>query len=50
MSRPPRDPKVQIINRGAITMWLVYGFTLFVAAFIPYSSARLSQCGRGQRP
>ncbi|MGB3013127.1 MAG: HAD-IC family P-type ATPase [Candidatus Nanopelagicales bacterium] len=35
MSRPPRDPKVQIINRGAITMWLVYGFTLFVAAFIP---------------
>jgi len=35
MSRPPRDPKVQIVNRGAVTMWLGYGFTLFLAAFIP---------------
>ncbi len=35
MSRPPRDPKVQIVNRGAVTMWLGYGFTLFIAAFIP---------------
>jgi Ca2+-transporting ATPase len=35
MSRPPRDPKVPITNRSAITWWLVYAMTLFVAAFIP---------------
>ena len=35
MTRPPRDPKVPITNRGAVLMWLLYGATLFVAAFIP---------------
>jgi P-type Ca2+ transporter type 2C len=35
MHRPPRDPKVPITNRGAVTLWLVYGAVLFVAAFIP---------------
>ena len=35
MSRPPRDPKVTITNRGAITLWVVYAATLFVGALIP---------------
>jgi Ca2+-transporting ATPase len=35
MHRPPRDPKKPISNRGAITLWITYGATLFVAAFIP---------------
>jgi Ca2+-transporting ATPase len=35
MHRPPRDPKLPISNRGAITLWVVYGATLFIAAFIP---------------
>ncbi len=35
MNRPPRDPKVPITNRGAITLWVVYAFTLFVAALFP---------------
>jgi Ca2+-transporting ATPase len=35
MHRPPRDPKLPISNRGAVLMWLLYGATLFVAAFIP---------------
>ena len=35
MQRPPRDPKVTITNRSAVTMWGVYAFTLFVAALIP---------------
>ncbi|HET7902839.1 MAG TPA: cation-translocating P-type ATPase [Candidatus Nanopelagicales bacterium] len=35
MSRPPRDPKVTISHRSAVVMWLVYGATLFVAAFLP---------------
>jgi len=35
MSRPPRDPKLPITNRGAIVMWLVYGAVLFLAALAP---------------
>ena len=35
MSRPPRDPKVPITNRKAVTFWLIYGTVLFVAAFFP---------------
>jgi P-type Ca2+ transporter type 2C len=35
MHRPPRDPKLTITNRAAITLWVVYAFTLFVAALIP---------------
>ena len=35
MSRPPRDPKLPITNRRAVTMWVIYGATLFIAAFIP---------------
>ena len=35
MHRPPRDPKLPIANRVAITMWLVYATALFVAAVVP---------------
>jgi Ca2+-transporting ATPase len=35
MSRPPRDPKLPIANRAAITSWIVYAAALFVAAFLP---------------
>ena len=35
MERPPRDPKITITNRGAVTLWVVYALTLFVAALIP---------------
>jgi Ca2+-transporting ATPase len=35
MSRRPRDPKLPIANRGAITAWVIYAFALFVAALLP---------------
>jgi len=35
MHRPPRDPKVPITHRGAVTQWAVYAVTLFVAALVP---------------
>ena len=35
MHRPPRDPKVTISNRAAVTLWVVYAATLFVGAIIP---------------
>ena len=35
MHRPPRDPAVPITNRAAVTAWVVYAVTLFVAAFVP---------------
>jgi Ca2+-transporting ATPase len=35
MHRPPRDPKVGITNRLSVTLWIVYGTVLFIAAFIP---------------
>ena len=35
MHRPPRDPKVPITNRPAIMLWILYAFTLFIAALFP---------------
>jgi Ca2+-transporting ATPase len=35
MDRPPRDPKIPITNRTAISFWILYGAVLFVAALIP---------------
>jgi Ca2+-transporting ATPase len=35
MRRPPRDPKVPITNRAAITRWVLYGAVLFLAALVP---------------
>ena len=35
MKRPPRDPKVTITNRTAVTLWVVYALTLFIAALMP---------------
>jgi Ca2+-transporting ATPase len=35
MHRPPRDPKLTITNRSAVTLWVIYAATLFVAALIP---------------
>ncbi len=35
MHRPPRDPKLPITNRSAITLWAVYAVTLFIGALIP---------------
>ena len=35
MRRKPRDPKLPITNRAAIYSWLLYAFTLFVAALFP---------------
>jgi P-type Ca2+ transporter type 2C len=35
MLHPPRDPKVPITNRTAVLLWILYGATLFVAAFVP---------------
>ena len=35
MSRPPRDPKLPITNRTAITFWVVYALVLFAAAIVP---------------
>src|SRR3954468_17933267 len=35
MSRTPRDPKLPIANRAAITSWIIYAAALFVAAFLP---------------
>jgi len=35
MSRPPRDPNLPITNRNAVTLWVLYGAVLFLAAFFP---------------
>jgi Ca2+-transporting ATPase len=35
MHRPPRDPNLPITNRPAVTLWIVYAATLFIAALIP---------------
>ena len=35
MNRPPRDPRLPITNRGAITLWVVYATVLFLAALTP---------------
>jgi Ca2+-transporting ATPase len=35
MRRPPRDPKLPIANRAAVTTWVAYGLVLFLAALAP---------------
>jgi Ca2+-transporting ATPase len=35
MHRPPRDPKVPITNRAAVTRWAIYGSVLFLAGLVP---------------
>jgi Ca2+-transporting ATPase len=35
MNQPPRDTRVTITNRSAVLLWVLYGATLFVAAFVP---------------
>jgi Ca2+-transporting ATPase len=35
MHRPPRDASVPITNRGAVMLWLLYAFVLFLVAFLP---------------
>jgi P-type Ca2+ transporter type 2C len=35
MSRRPRDPKLPIANRTAITSWLIYAAALFIGALLP---------------
>ncbi|HEY6378054.1 MAG TPA: cation-translocating P-type ATPase [Candidatus Dormibacteraeota bacterium] len=35
MQRPPRDPKVPITNRMAITLWVAYALVLFLGALVP---------------
>ena len=35
MRRPPRDPKLPITNRAAITSWVIYAAVLFLAALAP---------------
>ena len=35
MHRPPRDPSQPITNGAAVTMWVVYGAVLALAAFLP---------------
>ena len=35
MTRPPRDPRLTITNRRAVSLWLLYAGVLFVAALIP---------------
>jgi P-type Ca2+ transporter type 2C len=38
MHRPPRDPSLPITNQQAITLWVVYAATLFIAAMIPLAA------------
>ncbi len=35
MHRPPRDPKMPISNRTAVSYWVLYGAVLAAAAFVP---------------
>jgi Ca2+-transporting ATPase len=35
MSRPPRDPRIPITNRAAVTHWLLYGGVLFLLGLVP---------------
>jgi len=35
MHRPPRDPKLPITNRAAVSWWIVYGAVLFLCALVP---------------
>jgi Ca2+-transporting ATPase len=40
MNRPPRDPKVPITNKAAITRWVLYGAVLFIASLVRSSPGR----------
>jgi len=35
MHRPPRDPKLPIVNRGSVVIWIGYALLLFIAALMP---------------
>ena len=35
MNRRPRDPQLTITNRRAVSLWLLYGAVLFLAALVP---------------
>ncbi len=35
MHRAPRDPKMPISNRTAVSYWVLYGAVLAAAAFVP---------------
>ncbi len=35
MNQPPRDPKVPITNGFAVSRWILYGATLFLAGLVP---------------
>lgn len=35
MLNPPRDPKKTIANRGAVTLWFVYGGLIFITTLVP---------------
>ncbi|MWB98941.1 cation-translocating P-type ATPase [Agromyces seonyuensis] len=35
MQKPPRDPKKTIANRGAVTLWFLYGGVLFIVTLVP---------------
>ena len=35
MTRPPRDPKLTITNRHAVSLWVLYAAVLFLAALTP---------------
>ena len=35
MDRPPRDPRIPITNRAAVTRWVLYGAVLFLAGLVP---------------
>ncbi|WP_347978281.1 cation-translocating P-type ATPase [Microbacterium sp. ProA8] len=35
MLKPPRDPKKTIANRGAVTLWFVYGSLIFLTTLVP---------------
>ena len=49
MSRPPRDPKLPIANRAAITSWVIYAAVLFVGR-VPAAGDRAGRAeGRTSR-
>jgi Ca2+-transporting ATPase len=35
MDRPPRNPKLGIVNPGSLAEWGLYGFAVFIASWIP---------------
>ena len=47
MTRPPRDPKVTIANRRAVTQWIFYGFVEFAVSLVAllYGPGEMSSTG-----